>query len=88
MPTWRDLLTSFSLNCVFTYWAVLPISWGCPREIDMSAIIDRLRFVYRYAIRVYCANLAKTLKRKINEAWQTLFSDGNTELRSTTRVIS
>lgn len=30
----------------------------------MSAIIDRLRFVYRYAIRLNCANLAKTLKRK------------------------
>lgn len=75
---WRPGVTCWrhALNCVFTNW-LLPISQGCPREIDMSAIIDRLRFVYRYAIRAYCANLAKTLKKIV--ALQTLFSDGLTQ---------
>lgn len=50
LSTWRDLLTSCPQ--LFTLWlAMLPISWGCLREIDMSAIIGRLRYVYRYTIR-------------------------------------
>lgn len=50
LSTWRDLLTSCPQQ--FTLWLpMLPISRGCLREIDMSAIIGRLRYVYRCTIR-------------------------------------